>query len=465
MSVRRRWPIAAALLVLLGAALALLWHRGQRSTDTGDAQAVIDEARARIAGSRRLNRALLAEREFARAEEAIEQAEALLDGGDRTALMAAAETALRLADAARAKADERQAETQAALLAEMSGSVVHRAATRVVWADAVRGMSLLDGDRIGTGRSSAAVLRFRDAGDVRVAEESIVVVRRPIERRADDLVDLDLKLTRGLLDTMTVDAEARSALVAADLRAADIVVRSGPVQLVRAAVTPVLDAPIAVMKGSASIEAPSGETIVLEPSSYTLVSPEGDVSEARPLPGKPRGTSPHDGATVLVSRDRPEVALGWDADGCEQVRVELASDLSFARLLRSETLQRSQLVLPELSPGDYFWRLRCLDLAALQEAPVEALRFAVVGDSEPPRLEVVAPAAKTIVTTATVVARCRTEPSLRVFINGAPASELAPGEYGRRVELAPGLNRLVFEAIDGAGNAGRARHYVTRAVN
>lgn len=457
----RRWLFVSAV-VLLTAAVAALWSQLQ-SHDDVYARALIDAARQKMAASERLNRLPLAEREFARALEALDRAESLRLAGQLTELVSAAEWAMSLTDDAQSVAEARRGEAQAAELKDFSGSVVHRSAKRVSWVGVIREMSLFHGDRIATEASSSAVLRFGAGNEVRVEADSIVVIRGAVKRRADDHVDLDLKLSRGILDSMPVDVEARGALVVADLEKADIVIDSGVIRLVRVDVLPSLDAPIAVVKGRASIEAPTGETIVLEPTSYTIVSPGGEASAAKPLPGRPRTLSPVDGATLYVSRDRPEIVLRWESDGCERVRVELASDRAFEGLLYDQTLQSSALSLPELSPGEYFWRLRCLDLAALQGVSEELPRFAIIGDNESPRLEILQPSAR--VTTETVVARCRTEPSLRVFINGEPASELESGIYGRRIKLAPGINRIVFEALDGAGNAGRARRFVTRVVN
>ena len=67
-------------------------------------------------------------------------------------------------------------------------------------------------------------------------------------------------------------------------------------------------------------------------------------------------------------------------------------------------------------------------------------------------LTVLEPRANSLVSATTVLARCRTENGASVFINGVAAEAGSGGEFSRKVELAPGLNTLVFEAVDLAGN-------------
>jgi len=75
-----------------------------------------------------------------------------------------------------------------------------------------------------------------------------------------------------------------------------------------------------------------------------------------------------------------------------------------------------------------------------------------VMDNDAPRLTVLEPRPNQSIAAPSIEARCRTEEDASVFINGQEAEVSGAGVFMRRVALKPGLNTLVFEAVDAAGN-------------
>ena len=121
------------------------------------------------------------------------------------------------------------------VLAYLRGSVLYRGMKGVAWSDASRDMSLFHGDRVATEAKSEAVLRFPGGHEVRLDEESIVVVRGISQRPADalsDALDMDLTITRAGMGSLIENAAKRLALLAQDLAEPSLVVRKGPRQLV-----------------------------------------------------------------------------------------------------------------------------------------------------------------------------------------------------------------------------------------
>jgi hypothetical protein len=84
--------------------------------------------------------------------------------------------------------------------------------------------------------------------------------------------------------------------------------------------------------------------------------------------------------------------------------------------------------------------------------------FRLVQDLDPPTLAVELPEATT---SERLVIRGSAEPGSELFIENERVPLAATGEFEYALQLNPGLNMIVIEAVDTAGNSTYRSQYVT----
>jgi hypothetical protein len=129
--------------------------------------------------------------------------------------------------------------------------------------------------------------------------------------------------------------------------------------------------------------------------------------------------------------------------------VEIARDPRFETIVHAADVTDASFVHGNLGEGGYYWRVTSLKDRA-QGVPGPAGRFRVVHDESPPPLTVGFP--REPVRSDRLVLRGATEPGARVFVVNRPTDVTRTGEFERVVRLERGVNVVVVEAVDAAGN-------------
>jgi len=463
---RRGLMIAVVTLIAVVGGLGL-WNMSQSARAAAEeAEGLIEQAEEVVARSRRENLLALAEAEFGTAETAIARAGALLDA-DAVAAIGAGREALDLAAAARAAALERVPVARAAILEALHHKVLHRAADEVSWRDAERGMSLFDHDRVATKARSEAQISFQKGTVLRLEENSVLVIERLVESKLESSLQMTLSVPEGGIRSTLARVGDRDIRLEINLPRADVVIDTATLEDGRVEIgTRVHDDDtnrVAVYEGSAEVVSKDGERVVLERNQFAEVAIDGSLGAPQELPSATITLLPGRDATVYVSSQRPDVTFKWKSGGvCAGYRLELARDAGFMDKVLDERLRRSRYRFDKLEKGVYLWRMSCLDDKGTGGAYSEVTRFEVVLDDEAPRLSVLAPENNAVVDTDSVEARCESENGAAVFINGEEAASASKGQFGRMVALNPGVNTLVFEAIDEAGNVMYHSRLITR---
>ncbi len=169
------------------------------------------------------------------------------------------------------------------------------------------------------------------------------------------------------------------------------------------------------------------------------------------LPSAPMATTPED-REVLYYRDLPpKVRFSWDAEAdVEMYHFVLSRDPDFRELLVNERLREREFVYGNLKEGRYYWRVS--GLVKWKESTFsEARNIFVVIDQKPPVLHVQFPQ-KIADKDDEVIVTGLTEPNADLFIQSKPVPIDKGGGFRYVLRVQPGMNVIVVEAMDAAGN-------------
>jgi len=461
---RRRVAVASALAAVCLVAWFAFHDRAavRAGRLVAEAQAVVDDAR-------KGKLVPLASEAFALAEGDIARARELLARGSGRAALPVAATALSEAQAALAKARGQVSVAQSATLAALRNEVLYRPAAGLAWSDAVKGMDLYDNDRVQTKQSAEALVRFEAGNEMRVDENSVVVVQRPVENRLDQEINMEMAVSEGKVRSVVTRDGGRDVRLSLRLPNGRIDVDTAKVPGGEAEVgTEVMhDASVrvAVYRGQARLTTDAGENLVIDRDQYTEMSPQGKLAQLKQLPHVATALAPDDGRIVLVNPNRPGVTFLWQNQGtCVGSRLEVADEPGFANKILDETTPATRVTAKDLKDGSYAWRVSCIEASGMQGPYSETRRFTLARDGEAPSIIVVSPLPRSVVASEKLDVRCRSEDGASVFINGEPARADGRGEFVRSVTLVPGLNRIEIEALDPAGNATHLTSYVTYQI-
>ncbi|HEU4402059.1 MAG TPA: hypothetical protein VFT43_08130 [Candidatus Polarisedimenticolia bacterium] len=340
-----------------------------------------------------------------------------------------------------------------ALLSSVHREVKDKPPDAIAWSDSRSGLPLGDYHSVQTFELSRATITFSEDAEMKLGENSLVVVRRleslssGSRKRASLLVldgTLQGHLAVGRLEGPIVEIEA--ATDAARLRADS---SSGKATQFAVSVNDNRSSTFSVFGGSAQVVSDRG-TLVVAPNQSVTVSAEGTFGPVLPLPPAPAPVAPQDGARQLYRSSRTRVEFRWSAPAPEEGYVlTVARDRGFLDQVASESAGGPVFTLGNLRAGRYYWRVRAV--RAGLEGPESATReFVIVQDRRPPPLAVTFPGHS--VAQQEILLRGTTSPGTKVSAAGQEATADGNGRITFRLGLKRGVNVVVVEAADEIGN-------------
>jgi hypothetical protein len=348
-----------------------------------------------------------------------------------------------------------------ALLARVDRTVKSKPADSIVWSDAPAGLKLEDQDAVQTFSRSHATISFDETDRLEMDENSLVVIRHFEREEATGKKRASVVLIGGELRGTAGGAGANST-------AMEIVAGRGTVVLGAPGhgttdfkVTTGADSTsvVQILSGAAEVVA-GGRRVSVGANQAITVSPEGSLRGPVRLPSAPSLDEPRDGG-LLTSRLLPaDVALSWQAGDADRWRVLVARDAGFQDVVLDRRTETPAFPAARLAAGRYHWKA-CATVGAVDGLFSGARRFDVAQDNEPPALDVDFPEGP--VASGPLALRGAAEPGARVFIGKAAIPADASGTFEWSVDLVDGINVVVVEAVDAAGNiAYRSRRIAAR---
>jgi len=341
----------------------------------------------------------------------------------------------------------------AGYVAMTQNSVQSRQADSVAWERAAKGMPLHPRDAVQTARNSSASIRVGENGTIDLGENSLVVLQRGEK-------DAALREKRSFL--LMVDGELRGRIegtrqdpVALDVASAGgvgrIVSRGGKEGAAdfRVSVSPDRTTTYSVFEGTAEVEG-MGRTVRVGSNEYTIVGPSAPPTSPAALPEAPAIVGPSDGAEFLFRSLPPRVRFSWEAgEPAEAFRIVLARDAGFRDRLVDEWVADPSFTHGNLSAGTYYWRVSAKRRGVESGYPkVRTVRL--VQSVAPPALQAEARPVPERGDRALV--RGRAAPGASLLVAGKAVVPGETGEFECPVPLERGINMIVVESSDAAGN-------------
>ena len=314
-------------------------------------------------------------------------------------------------------------------------------------------MQLGNLDAVQTLDDSSAAIRFDAKNFIDLGENSLIVIRR-LEK------DLLFKEKRSFM--VIVDGELRGRIAGGDQSDVYLEIET-PNAVARLQSNPedqqgiefkvnVLEdsaSAVTIYAGQGEVEA-QGETVLLGKNQLTRI--EGEMAPTTPvnLPTPAAILSPRQRETFYYRSLPPRVSMAWHhQEGTQQYHLILARDENFTQILVDKIIMQDKFVHGNLRHGDYFWKISSINTAG--EGPFSPVQqFTLEQDQKPPELSVNFPPA--IVEQSNVNISGRSEPEVEIYISGKPVNAEPDGSFQKNLHLEPGINIVVVEAVDPAGN-------------
>ena len=341
----------------------------------------------------------------------------------------------------------------AAVLTRMKNGVKSKRMDAIAWAAAREGLTLYERDAVQTFSRSQALIDFDDRSSIAMGENSLVIIRRfeqdPTHREKRSflvMVDGELRGTIGPSDGQSAYLEV--ALPSGLARIQSSQAADGEAEF-KITVQPDQSSTIAVYRGVAEVAA-NGQTVRVEANQSSTVVLDQAPTAPIPLPAKPARTSPAEPGLFSYRDLPPRIRFAWTAaDGIGRYRFVLARDRDFHDVVDEERLSSPAFTHGNLKHGEYYWRVSAWD--GEREGPFsDAGTVRVVEDREPPALDVRFPPKATAPGRYTLSGTA--EPGARVLVGGEAVRLSKTGEFSYPLPIRPGVNVIVVEAIDEAGN-------------
>lgn len=332
-------------------------------------------------------------------------------------------------------------------------NVQSRRADSVSWERAATGMALRPRDSVQTARNSSASIRVEGTGTIELGEKSLVILQRVekngiLREKRSFLLMVEGEL-RGRIEGTRKDPVAVNVASAGGV--GRIVSRGGNEGAAdfRVSVNPDRTTTYSVFEGTAEVEG-LGHTVRVGANQYTIVGPSAPPTSPAALPATPAPLGPADGEEYLFRSLPPRVRFTWEAgEPSEAFRIVLARDPGFRDRLVDEWVAHPSFTHGNLAAGTYYWRVSA-KRGGVESGYPKTRTVRLVQSAAPPALQAeVRPVA---VHGDRALVLGRTAPGASLLVAGKAVVPGETGEFECFVPLERGINMIVAESSDAAGN-------------
>lgn len=347
----------------------------------------------------------------------------------------------------------------AALLSVTVNEVRSKRSTSIAWGPAERGMPLYNRDAVQTLRGAGATITFDKENYMTMGSNTLVIIRRMENDRL-------LRQQRSVLVMVEGEMRGRIAGSAEQGMALEIATPEAMTRIrsdhpdaeaeFRITVHPDQSSSVVVFAGEAQVTL-GGVTMTVAENQGVILRPGQSPAGPVELPPPPALQTPRDGATFTYRHLPPQVRFAWGG-GAEKFRFQLSADPEFASPLVDEVLDGPEFMHGNLRAGTWYWRTAAVH-GGIEGETGTARALTLVESRTPPPLDVAFP--ETTRGERVVVAG-KTAPGSFVYVDSLPVTPAPDGAFSLEVSLTPGLNSILVEAIDEAGNASYRRGIIQR---
>lgn len=340
----------------------------------------------------------------------------------------------------------------AAVLTTANNTVKRKRGNEIAWSDAQGGMQLYDQDAVQTFQRSSAYLDFGDQSYLNMGANSLVVIKTqtpdaqaPERKRLILMVEGDLRgrLSRSGMEQRQMEITTPNAVALFQKQ------QNGNDAEFKVSVNADKSATFTVYQGVADVIV-GNKTVRIEENSAVTVKLDQTLSVMKPLPPRPELIAPAASDRFLYRTLSPRIVFTWkEFPGATRYHFMLARDEAFQQIVLDEHISGAEFTHGSLKQGTYYWRVSTL--VGNNEGPFASPLQLHLDRKRNPPLLVVNDLPKNI-SGNTCELSGRTEPDVRVFVNGKKVLTTAEGEFRHAVALERGINIVVVEAVDEIGN-------------
>ncbi len=339
-------------------------------------------------------------------------------------------------------------------------SVKDRQVGAVTWVDSTAGKPLVDRHGVQTLDDSSARIQFVPGETLSLGENSLVILRGMKRKRSSGRRRASVVLLGGEIRGAT-GASVTPVDVELETSAGTGRVRSIGGRAARYKVTVNADttATYSVYDGEIAVTN-KGRTVIVPEQHAVTVHPAAPPPSPAPLPDPPRLADGAATGTHYYREIPPLVTFGWDpSPRANAYRLEIARDEAFLDVADDRRVAETTFQHGRLPPGTYFWRASALDGSAESDSS-RVRRLELIRDAIPPPLQVELNA-QDPAWAGPLLVRGSVEPGARMFFKNESVPVGADGRFEIEIELHPGPNAIVIEAVDRAGNVS----YFSRTID
>jgi hypothetical protein len=346
-----------------------------------------------------------------------------------------------------------------ATLTSVSRSVKQRGADAIEWTAATAGMPIRDRQAIQTLARSGAVVTLGRHDEMVLGQNTLAVFAHPDQGNGAGTRQASLLLVGGEVRVKLGPGDGAARGLSVLTTASSTTVRPAARSSAQFAVvvSPDKSSTFSLFSGQADVTV-AGKTLSLQANQVVTVDTSGHASPVESLPATPEAQAPADHAKATYGRLAPRVEFRWNGvGGADGYRLVVARDPEFENVVLDKIVGAPQFVHGGLEAGRYYWKVSGVrGKAAGLATPVRELELA--RDTEPPAIVVDLPAE--VRDSAGFVLHGRTEPGSQVLIDKEPVAVSPDGAFERTLTLRRGVNMIVIEAVDAAGNSAYEAKYV-----
>lgn len=354
----------------------------------------------------------------------------------------------------------------AAKLTFVQNEVKSKSSQEIVWMSANRGLQLYDRDAVQTLGRSRAVITFDEKNYLDMDENSLVIIKkleqsRILKEKRSFMVVIDGSL-RGRIDGSgeeNVKLEVATPTAEVAVNAKEGADRQADFQI---HVNPDQTSTVTVYKGVAKVTA-QGVMVEVKENQTThiglLAPPKVPQSILEPV----ALTAPQEGALFYYRDFPPELTFSWSGQEKGALyHLQIAREASFRDRVLDETISRPSFLYGNLKAGTYFWRVSALDADRIEGQWSGVREIRVVQNRLPPFLRVIFPKGDQVINQETVWVDGESDPQAKVYVNGKKIVKDAKGRFKQKVQLKKGVNLILVESIDPAGNVSFQKRVISR---
>lgn len=336
------------------------------------------------------------------------------------------------------------------VLSKLANMVKNKRSDDIVWTFAHVGMNLYDRDAVQTFNGATVQLSI-DKGDnyLEMGENSLIIISlsekdtgKNEKRSLLVMVDGQLKgkLSQNGKEKRTVEISTPTALIRIPAGGKDV----GGSEF-KVSINKDQSSTFTVLNGTAEVVA-QGQSVMVNENQTTTVGLNEPPPVPQELPREVTLLDPENEQVVYYRDIPPRVSFSWAPLSDErEYRILVAKDRDFSALVVDEWVTRTLFVHGNLKEGDYYWKV---DLRKKSTCGTRQLRMVRITKAPTIQLETI----PRVVRADHYVIKGTTEPHVRVIIEGREVETDKAGRFEYTFRLQQGVNIVVVEAVDRAGN-------------